>query len=162
MARTQRSRHCRPPANTPNGWSRLRYCWRREAKFGRIRTVHCGQLDCRASARPVRSPAPTAPGPQPTLPRRSKLGVLRPVPWSGPAVVRTTWRPGRRGDPDDAARWPSLARPSHGIRRRLCGRSGVARTPCGLRVRRLWRRSGVAGPTAELWRGLWWTCVSWP
>ena len=172
MARTQRSRHCRPPANKPNRRSRLRHRPRRKAKFARIRTVHRGQLDCGAPARPVRSPAPAAPRPEPTVPRRSNHKVLRPVPWPRPAVVRTSWCrrrwPGRRGDPDDAARWPSLPRPSHGVRRwrqrRLCcERSrGIARSPCGLRVRRLWRRSRFACPTADLWRGLWWSGVSWP
>lgn len=173
MARTQRSRHCRPPANKPNRWSRLRHRRRRKAKFARIRTVHCGQLDCGAPARPVRSPALAAPRPEPTVPRRSNHKVLRPVPWPCPAVVRTNWcrrrRPGRRGDPDDAARWPSLPRPSHGVRRwrqrRLCCREhsrGIARSSCGLWVRRLWRRSRIARSTADLWRGLWWSGVSWP
>ena len=170
MARTQRPRHCRPPANKPNGRSRLRHGRRREAKFARIRTVHRGQLDCGASARPVRSPAPAAPRPEPTVPRRPKHEVLRSVPWPRPAVVRTSCRrrPGRRGDPDDAARWPSLPRPSHGVRRQrqrrlCCERSrGIARSPCGLWVRRLWWRSRIARPTARLWCGLWWSGVAWP
>jgi hypothetical protein len=144
VARTQHSRHFCSPANKPHWGRRLRHrSGRSKTKFGRIRVFHRGQLDRRAPPRPVCHPAAAAPRPEPTVPRRSKHDVLRPVPRAPTALVRTD-HPGWRGDPDDAARRASFAGPGTGIWRRFRKRAHIARASSGL------------------WHGLWWEGLTWP